>query len=441
MGMPSSAAALTFVFLLSHSRNSPGSQERLPTTPETYSVTSGEALHAAVRISNLSEIERLVEAGADVNSRDPVGSTPLLDASWIGNPQIVAFLISRGGDVNAVHGESLSTPLRFAILTGHPAVVKLLLDAGAQPDYRGRDGQTGLLLACARGNVEVAELLLAAHSDIGATDRENNTPLDQAVLHDQPVIASVLLRDGANPNRVHPQDGRGPMHEASFKGYANLIDTLAKAGADPNLPDRYGQTPLDLALAYKNPNVIRALLHLGSSLQASRLAANKAMEAAALRGQVDTIRTLIESGFDINAPTASGSTYLHDAALKGQTKAVQLLLDRGANIEAVNSSGGTPLHDAALGGSSDVMRILLDHGAAVNARDTESAATPLMLAASLARTSAISLLLARGADPSLRDRQGHSALDRAHQTDDRQSIQMLKSASAKTGRQILSARP
>jgi ankyrin repeat protein len=137
---------------------------------------------------------------------------------------------------------------------------------------------------------------------------------------------------------------------------------------------------------------------------------------------------LIQGGFDINKPTSAGSTYLHDAALKGQRKMAQLLLDRGAHVNALNLSGGTPLHDAALGGSTDVIDLLLNRGAKVDVKERESAATPLMLAASVGQADAVAVLLERGANPALRDRAGHTALDRAKESSDERTVKLLETS-------------
>jgi ankyrin repeat protein len=200
--------------------------------------------------------------------------------------------------------------------------------------------------------------------------------------------------------------------------------------------DRSGQTPLDLALAYKNQSAVEVLLHLGPQQEGlgGTIAetAREAMETATVRGQTEIARQLIEAGFDINQPTAARSSYLNDAALKGQRKVAQLFLDHGANLEAHNAQGGSPLHDAALAGSTDVITLLLDRGAKIDARERESGATPLMLAASLGKVDALALLLKRGASPILRDNHGRTALDRAKETGSTETIRLLVSAT--TGR-------
>jgi ankyrin repeat protein len=286
-----------------------------------------------------------------------------------------------------------------------------------------RDGQSLLHVAAARGNAQMIELLINAMADVQALDANGNTPLDAAVLRGQAAAVDVLLRHHADATYRHPSDWRGALHEACMRGFANLVEPLVNAGADPTARDRFGETPLDIALAYKNVNIVATLLHLGQKLKESQEVAEETMESAALRGQVEIARILLDNGLDVNHPSAKGSVYLNDAALRGQKKMVQLLLDHGASLTARNQSGGTALHDAALGGGAEVAALLLDKGAAINAREIESEATPLMMAASMGRV--VKLLLKRGADRHLTDKAGHTALDRARDTQNDEIVKLL----------------
>src|SRR3954447_22198999 len=223
---------------------------------------SANALHAAVRAGNLKEVTRLLDAGVDVNSPDDLGGTPLLTACWSGHAPIVSLLLSRGANVNAIHREAGASALQYAVLKGRPDLVELLLRAGADVARRYRGGQTVLHLAAARTSVPVLDQLITARADLAATDDRGNTPLDEAVLHNRLETARCLLDRGASPQYVHAADGRGALHEACVKGYSDLVRLLIARGADPGLRDRSGQSPLDLALAYKNPGVISVLLRL-----------------------------------------------------------------------------------------------------------------------------------------------------------------------------------
>jgi len=386
----------------------------------------GERLHAAVRAGNVTEVRQVLAAGADVNALDSLGGTPLLDAAWSGNLEITSLLLANGADVNARHTEAGSTALEYAVLTSRPEIVRALLAAKARVDIRYKDGETVLHTAAAKGNREIVASLIGAGAPIKAIDNNDNTPLDESVLHGQADAMAVLLAHGADVRRVHASDGRGPLHEAAIKGFTALAKPLCQAGANLAQRDRSGQTPLDLALAYKNGPMVGVLLGLGSRLEDSAAAASEAMETAPLRGRTEIARLLMDNGFDINQPTASGSTYLNDAALKGQGKLVALLLARGAHVEARGENGDSPLHDAALGGNTEVITLLLDHGAAIDVPDRESGATPLMIAASLGRAGAVMVLLRRGANPLLRDHAGHTALDRAREAQNGEIVKLLQ---------------
>lgn len=386
-----------------------------------------EALHAAVRTGNLERARQLLDDGVDVNARDRLGSTPLLDAVWNGNRPMVEMLLGRHADVNAAHLEAGSTALEYAVLTSRVDLVTLLLAAHADANHRYRSRQTILHIAGGRGNVPVIEALLAAGAPLGVLDADSRSPLDEAVLHNQADATRFLISRGLSPNAQSAEDGRGPLHEACVKGNADLVPVLLAAGANPETRDNSGQSPLDLALAYKNVATVKSLLSGGGpTVRQSLQSAASAMENATMRGQVEIVRLLVSSGLDVNGKTSGGTTYLHDAALKGQARVAAVLLDAGARIDARNRIGGTPLHDAALGGDVKVITLLLDRGAAVDAVDLETSATPLMLAASLGRRAAVDLLLQRRANPHLKDREGLTALNRARRADDSETVRLLE---------------
>ena len=400
------------------------SVNRLPGTP-------GELLHAAVRGGDIQQLQRLLASGVDANARDALGNPALFEAAWIGNTELASVLLGHGADVNARNDDTASTALWYAVQADHVRVVNLLVARGARLDLRYASLQTILHLACARGNPQIVKSLLAAHADVAATDQAANTALDEAVLNDRLEVLRLLLSAGADVKRVHPLNGRGPVQEACVKGFANLIAPLVDAGADPLARDRYGLSPLDLALAYKNENVIRALLYQTRSAPSLESQAESAMQSATFHGQTVIAKLLIDSGFDIRRPTHSGSTYLNDAALKGYLTLVQLFLDSGADIESRNATGGTPLHDAALGGNVAVIAFLLDRGARINAIDRDASVTPLMLAASMGHAKAVETLLEHGADRNLKDRFGRTALDRARETADSRTVELLEKAGRK----------
>lgn len=390
-----------------------------------------QPLHSAIGSGRLAEVKHLLDSGADVNGLDGAGSTPLMMAVLAGNFEITSYLLSRRADVNARCGENGSTALSYAVMAGRPDLVTRLLAAGARVDLRYREEQTVLHLAAAGHSVECIKLLLDAHCDLEAADLRGYTALDQAVLHSEAEITATLLHAGADVHRVRPFDGRDALHQACVKGFARLIPLLVAAGADPVARDWSGQTPVDLALDYKNDAAVSALLHLMPQPRELRETFEEAMERAVQRGRSEIVRILIDCGWDINQRTNSGSTYLNDAALGGKIKVARLLIDRGARLDARNQNGGTPLHDAALSGDAELIGLLLDRGAAIDARELDSGATPLMLAASLGKTEAVSLLLRRGANPMLTDKAGRTALSRAEENQNADLVKLLEAARVK----------
>lgn len=155
----------------------------------------------------------------------------------------------------------------------------------------------------------------------------------------------------------------------------HLVTQALRGGVDPNVRDDKGQVPLFVALR-------------GESL--------KAAEAL-----------LADPRVDPDAANAHGETPLMMAAMRGQVDWVRLLLQRGA---AVNREGWTPLHYAASGPSAAVVQLLLDRGAAIDAR-SPNGSTPLMMAARYGAIDSADLLLARGADTTLRNQRELTAAD------------------------------
>jgi ankyrin repeat protein len=153
------------------------------------------------------------------------------------------------------------------------------------------------------------------------------------------------------------------------------VQTLLQRGFDPNSRDEKGQLPLFLSLREGSMKVAAVLL------QSPQL-------------QVDLAND-------------SGETALMMAALKGHAEWVPRLVERGAKIDR---SGWTPLHYAATGPQSSIVAWLLDKGATVDSR-SPNGTTPLMMAARYGSEDSVKLLLARKADPRLRNEKSLTAGD------------------------------
>lgn len=218
---------------------------------------------ALFKARDVEQVRRWIEAGADVNVRNEKGNTPLLNAA-------------RKGWIDAV---------------------KVLLDAGARVDVISKKGM-GIGFAVARsGNVECLDLLLSAGLDILVRDEWGRTALMVAT---HPQMVEKLVSAGLS---VHDTDheGRGALHRLVSEQNALLpasVDTLLSLGANIDLRDSQGNTPL---MSTAHPWMIAGLLDRGASVSA----VNKCGENVLHRlfrsryiVQEDTITRLLDKGAD-----------------------------------------------------------------------------------------------------------------------------------------------
>ena len=218
---------------------------------------------------------------------------PLQSAAYRGDIAAIIALLDAGADPNGKNTD-VGTPLHLAAIRGHQAAVAALLGAGADPNRKNSGGLTPLHWAAGGGHRAVIAALLDAGADPNGKDRGGNTPLHWAAIRGHPAAITALLDAGADPN-VKDDAGLTPLHWAaggghramqwfaastdpfrksitSFtvvnrrfdRGHPAAITALLDAGADPNVKDNEGHTPLEWA-ANANPkamDVLRARMGL-----------------------------------------------------------------------------------------------------------------------------------------------------------------------------------
>ncbi|WP_027483336.1 ankyrin repeat domain-containing protein [Deinococcus pimensis] len=138
----------------------------------------------------------------------------------------------------------------------------------------------------------------------------------------------------------------------------------------------------------------------------------RAVFDAARQGNAAGLAPLLERGLPTTLRNARGDTLLMLACYHGHHDTARLLLERGADPEVRNDAGQSPLQAAAYQGDLTMVRLLLDHGALVDAAGPDGR-TALMMAAMFDRNAIVDELLARGADPTVRDAGGAGVVDAA----------------------------
>ena len=255
-------------------------------------------------------------------------------ASLTGNPAIIRLLLDAGADANAVD-DGGRTPLHEGAKNDNPVVAVHLLAAGADPNALDHDGYTPLHHSAARGeNGRVIARLLAAGSDVRAESNDGRTPLHSALRYDavRDVVSALIQGGGA--------ESLTPLQLGALQGDAAVVTSLLAERADPNVVDAYGWSSL----------------HFGIPL-----------------GGSDVVSVLLAARADPNAPTVDGLTALHLAARQAGPAVVSALLAAGADPNAIageEEAAGTPLHVATLWSDEpSIVLMLLDGGADPAARD------------------------------------------------------------------------
>ncbi len=139
-------------------------------------------------------LKLLLDSGAEVNSRDELGLTPLHLAAFRGRVRVAALLIQKGAAVNVASAGGGLTPLHCAASAGYDRLVVLLLKKGGRVDSRDVNGWTPLHGAAYEGQDRVVAVLLAGGAGVNARDRRGRTPLYWARARHFTGVAGLLAR-------------------------------------------------------------------------------------------------------------------------------------------------------------------------------------------------------------------------------------------------------
>lgn len=139
----------------------------------------GFKLVEAVKNNNISEVKKLIQAGANVNAKYDNSDTVLIEATRNGNIEIVRLLLKYGADVN-IQNKYGNTALTYASGSGHIDIVRLLLEHGANVNTKSKYNLTPLIMATRNGHTEIVKLLLEHGSDVNAIDNCGDTALIEA---------------------------------------------------------------------------------------------------------------------------------------------------------------------------------------------------------------------------------------------------------------------
>lgn len=240
-------------------------------------------------------------------------------------------------------------------------------------------------------------------------------------------LARRLLEDGASL-ASRDRQGAAPLSRAAKSHHADVVELFLERGASVNARDLDGSTALFVASEQDSLSIAQSLIAHGSDVNLPGRSGLTPIEAAAYMGNEAIVRLLLTKGADPQTADTTGKSPICYAVGRGYLKIARVLLDHSVNVNARYGNDLTVLmwaagHEDGAGSSdvADVMELLIARGARLNDQDNRGR-TALMIAAALGHEKAVDVLLAHGADRTIRDRQQKTAADLAATDDLRKKL-------------------
>jgi len=399
--------------------------------------------------SDASVIELLLKFGADANI-----CSPLHAACKNNNIYIVKLLLAYGADVNLV-----KTSKRLVFVPQFWAT-HLQMEESIEP--------SPLCSACNNGNIAIINFLLSNGAHVAFADSNGNTALHYAVerleerherqenSEEYDAVVTLLLQSNASVNVVNNK-GETPLYMACTKGLTGVINQLLDCRADVGLTTSiFKKYPLLIVCERKFRDVAVMLLDCGTNVNMSNDDHETPLKIASANGDVELVKQLLRYGADVNQMQNISDTALHAAIVqykgverKGFTGVVQRLLKNRAEPNALNHKRETPLYLACNPTTEDVnldiVQALLKHGADSNScppsgkllswqrnYGVDNVLPPLLAASRCGNTALVRLLMKYGATVDHRTEIGRTALHCAIGYDNDSFTQHMQSSKSNT---------
>uniref|UniRef100_L2GDQ2 Nacht and ankyrin domain protein n=1 Tax=Colletotrichum fructicola (strain Nara gc5) TaxID=1213859 RepID=L2GDQ2_COLFN len=355
-------------------------------------------LHAAVHGQHVGAVKVLIRHMTSEEINMP-HRTSLFMAMPARNASIVKILLEAGADMY-LRGNGGSDLFSWAIIFGLQDIVKLLLPRNFSV-IASRDSDPPVYPA-----EDEAELLTKDGVDVNMDPLTRQISLYCAVRAGEKFTVKFLLDNGGEPDYRYEPSGRTLLHLAVSMGNKPMVLLLLENGANID-PCGCDVSPLKLALRCGAEEISKVLLEKGANLNITDDRGHTALHVAAQKGCVKLVETIVDMGADISCTDLQGSTPLSLACKNQNHDVAAFLFDRGARIEEDESSNVA--HPYTEGLHKQVAQLLQLDANEINGRD-ELGRTPLFEACHLGALDIVKSLLERGADATVTDNQGQTAL-------------------------------
>lgn len=320
-------------------------------------------LHFALNFRKPEAARFLVEQGADVNARNHHGGTPLIYASFSNDIELIGLLIKKGADPDQI-GMNDGSALHIAAAQGQLEIARLYLENDANPNVKNSEGDTPLFWCGRERSLPVARLLIEHGADVLARNKHGGTCLHNA-MHGNSVTVARFFVDQGCPINVMDNFGWSPLANASF-GSPDVVEYLLMNGAKVDLkcsPVATGKkarkkgdksadscvcspvsTALHSAVTRGHLDIAKQLVSYGADVNVVDQNGLTPLHHAARENYPDIVAYLLKNkAFPRVHGTVFGRTPLHLAAIEGNQEIVTQLLATGVNPDGLDT-----LHHSAL---------------------------------------------------------------------------------------------
>jgi ankyrin repeat protein len=246
-----------------------------------------------------------------------------------------------------------------AVIAGNLQDVETALKSGVSVNTQGQDGLYLIQFAAMANQPKVFDLLIQYHASVNAIDHHHNTPLYYACRAGGSFdFIQKIISDGATINAQN-ELGQTASHVSARINNVGGITALAQHGADLNIKDHVGKTPLIDSVVTKHPDITHVLLQFPVAIDAGDNYGNTALHYAAQQQNASQlIQSLVDHHANINSKNIYGETPLHLAAHANNLDAVKALVLNHADLTIKDNHGTTALQEAMQANQTDVVKII-----------------------------------------------------------------------------------
>ena len=310
--------------------------EQFPETllEQPLDASGAKLIHYAAQLLPGPLFEALLAKNPNqANYTDSLGHLPIHVASQEGNLEVVLSILSCFPEQKDSFTQSGMTPLLLATQHGQTAIVEALVQQGVDANKRLPNGLFPLYIAIQNNFSEMALLLLEKVPHLITNEKLDSgmTPLHQAIEFDLQAVALQLIAKGAKGDVKRKSDGYTPLHLAAASGQLEVLTAIVNSGISASLELESHQHALHLAAQNGHLDIVNTLLSLNVDVNTKDDAGNTPLMCAIKSGHADIALRLAEVA-KIDEQNARGQTVSSLALMYGLPEVADRLIARGENI-------------------------------------------------------------------------------------------------------------